>query len=86
MAYESDFETLGGYFGVTLGSCVGLMGPKSANVENNLVLKRFLGAQKAGRDRMADSGPGVWTPPGRDKGRGKPLFRMKEGEMEEQYF
>ena len=41
MAYESDFETLGGYFGVTLGSCVGVMGPKSGNVEKVLVFKRF---------------------------------------------
>ena len=46
--YESDFETLGGYFGVTLGSCVGLMGPKSGNVEKVLVFKRFFIAQMRG--------------------------------------
>ena len=46
--YESDFETLGGYFGVTLGSCVGLMGPKNGNVEKVLVFDRFLIAQMRG--------------------------------------
>ena len=41
VAYESDFETLGGYFGVTLESCVGLTRPKSGNVEKVLVFKGF---------------------------------------------
>ena len=45
LSYQGDFETLWGYFGVALGSCVGLLGPKSGNVEKVLVLKCFLGAE-----------------------------------------
>ena len=56
LAYESDFETLGSYFGVTLGSSVGLMGPKSGNLEKVLGLKRCFGCSKAGRLRMTLSG------------------------------
>ncbi len=52
MAYESDFEILGGYFGVTLGSCVSLMGPKSGNVEKRVGFKTFFECSKAGRSRM----------------------------------
>ena len=48
MAYESDFETLWGYFGVTLGSFAGLMGPGSGNVEKVLVLMRFFEWLKGG--------------------------------------
>ena len=33
--YEGDFETRLGYFGVTLGSCVCLVGPKIGNTRNN---------------------------------------------------
>ena len=60
MAYESDFETLGGYFGVTLGSCVGLMGPKSGNVEKVLVFKRFFIAQMRGESEWSLPGGGFW--------------------------
>ena len=63
MAYESDFETLGGYFGVTLGSCVGLMGPKSGNVEKVLVFKAFLegqGSHEDAKESLQLSGPDRW--------------------------
>ena len=55
LAYEGDFEILRGYFGVTSGSLAGLMGPKSGNLGNVFVLKRFFEYSMAGRARKGDS-------------------------------
>ena len=60
LACESDFETPGGCFGVTLGSCVGLMGPESGNVEKVLVFTRFLIAQMRGECECCVPGGGFW--------------------------
>ena len=58
-----------------MGTCGGLVGPKTENVEKGLVLKVFLKGKESGDCDLVILG----RVPGRDIERGKPLFRRKMG-------